>query len=248
MPLPPGFKIVVPKPDHFTPQPVPQRLEAQRDWPNIQGSKADLDEATAHLHSFAARAGIDISTGPKGKGQAGTYNRKSRTIVLAKELDDHPALYAWVLAHELGHALDSRLAALGDEEYGTKEHTGDFELVAEATALHTLASFGMTVDSAGKHLSTIGGKNWKGRLDKTKIRHRHQRSSRQAGQAATPLRQLRSRRRSAQDTASRTSRTKTDPATQPPLRRPDQAALVEIGSLGTCRTATGFSGRLPGGW
>ena len=183
VPLPPGFKIVVPKRDHFTPQPVPRRLEAQRDWPNIQGSKADLDEATEHLHSFAARAGIDISTAPAGKGQAGTYNRKSRTIILAKELDDHPALYAWVLAHELGHAMDSRLAALGDEEYGTKEHTGDFELVAEATALRTLASFGMTIDSAGDHLSTIGGKNWKNRLQKTKIRYRYHAA---AGKLAKP--------------------------------------------------------------
>ena len=173
VPLPPGFKIVVPKRDHFTPQPVPQRLEDQRDWPRIQGSKADLDEATAHLHTFAARSGIDISTGPAGKGQAGTYNRKSRTITLAKELDDHPALYAWVLAHELGHALDSRLAALGDEEYGTQEHTGDFELVAEATALRTLSSFGMTIDSTGDHLSTICGKNWKNRLQKTKNRYRY---------------------------------------------------------------------------
>ena len=183
VPLPPGFKIVVPKRDHFTPQPVPRRLEAQRDWPNIQGSKADLDEATAHLHAFAASAGIGISTGPAGKGQAGTYNRKSRTIILAKELDDHPALHAWVLAHELGHALDGRLAALGDEEYGAQEHTGDFELVAEATALRTLSSFGMIIDRASNHLSTIGGKNWQNRLHKTK---NHDRFFAATGKLAKP--------------------------------------------------------------
>ena len=93
-----------------------------------------------------------------------------------------------------------RLAALGDEEYGTKEHTGDFELVAEATALRTLASFGMTIDSAGDHLSTIGGKNWKGRLDKTKIRYRYHAATGKLAKPQCSSDEFAAGRRSAQDT------------------------------------------------
>ena len=73
VPLPPGFKIAVPTKDHFTPQPAPARLAAQRSWPNIQGSRAVLDEAIEHLEAVAARFGIRLVwQDPDERGQAGS--------------------------------------------------------------------------------------------------------------------------------------------------------------------------------
>ena len=136
VPLPPGFKIVRPTKDHFTPQPAPARLAAQRSWPNIQGSRAVLDEAIEHLEAVAARFGIRLVwQDPDERGQAGSQKIGSNSITFARELEDHPALYAWVLAHELGHAFDPRLQVMGRSEYGTRVHTDDYELVAEAVAL-----------------------------------------------------------------------------------------------------------------
>ena len=173
VPLPPGFKIVRPTKDHFTPQPAPARLAAQRSWPNIQGSRAVLDEAIEHLEAVAARFGIRLVwQDPDERGQAGSQIIGSNSITFARELQDHPALYAWVLAHELGHAFDPRLQVMGGSEYGTKVHTDDYELVAEAVALKTLRSWGFTIDSAAYHLSAVGGKNWQRRLGKSYIRNR----------------------------------------------------------------------------
>ena len=75
VPLPPGFKIVRPTKDHFTPQPAPARLAAQRSWPNIQGSRAVLDEAIEHLEAVAARFGIRLVwQDPDERGQAGSQD------------------------------------------------------------------------------------------------------------------------------------------------------------------------------
>ena len=168
---PPGFKPFVAAADHFNPSPIPRRLANQRAWPRIMGSKADLDLAVEHLETFADKSGIDVIKGPPGRGQAGIYNQKARTIVLAAETYENPELYAWVLAHELGHATDPRFKEIGDEDY--KEHTGDYELVAEATALRTLTTFGLIVGGAEQHLGTVGGKDWRKRLAKTKNKDRY---------------------------------------------------------------------------
>ena len=62
---------------------------------------------------------------------------------------------------------------MGRSEYGTRAHTDDYELVAEAVALKTLRSWGFTIDSAVDHLSAVGGKNWQRRLGKSYIRNRY---------------------------------------------------------------------------
>ena len=62
---------------------------------------------------------------------------------------------------------------MGSSEYGTRVHTDDYELVAEAVALETLRSWGFTIDSAAYHLSAVGGKNWQRRLGKSYIRNRY---------------------------------------------------------------------------
>ena len=58
-------------------------------------------------------------------------------------------------------------------EYGTRAHTDDYELVAEAVAFKTLHSWDLTIQRAVDHLSVVGGKNWQRRLGKSYIRNRY---------------------------------------------------------------------------
>ena len=100
----------------------------------------------SHLRSVAAAAGISIKVLPKGQGEAGRYDARAKTIQIAAEVMDDPALYAYVVAHEMGHALDPRFAMLAGQEYSNPRYEADYEIVAEESARLALESFGMILD------------------------------------------------------------------------------------------------------
>lgn len=108
--------------DHFDPKPIPSRIALQRPWPRISGSEYRLRYAIGHLRRVAEAGLISLRVLDEGLGEAGRHDSTSTVedpngcIYLARELLDDPALYAWVLAHELGHALDPRFALLGAED------------------------------------------------------------------------------------------------------------------------------------
>lgn len=174
--LPEGFVPYVPPPDFFVfrgtdqdarPADVPVRLTRQRVWPTIQRSRADLEEAIAWFEYIAEISDIRVMRLAPGMGQAGQYSLPERGIYLADELFEHPALYGWVLAHGLGHAVDPRFEAFGAIEYGQPGHkykTPDYELIAEAAAIEAFRSFRLILFPRSDHLVSIVGEKGKQRL------------------------------------------------------------------------------------
>ena len=73
-------------------------------------------------------------------------------MVLHRELHNDPALYAFALAHELGHALDPQLEHLPDD-YRRRRHHGSFEVVAESAAVRSLKSFGLVLEDEDAFLN-----------------------------------------------------------------------------------------------
>ena len=112
----------------------------------------------------------------EGLGETGlcdstpTVEHPNGCIFLAAEVIDDPALYAWVLAHELGHALDPRFALLGAEDYHDPRPHSDYEIVADTTARHLLESFGPITDDYEGDLD-VKRPGWRGRIN-AKLRDR----------------------------------------------------------------------------
>ena len=152
----------------FESDPVPRRFTYQRQWPRILGRWAYLDDLIWSLEALADRAGIrrywrrDL-----GVGQAVQYMQGDDSIAFARETRDHRPLYGWLLAHELGHALDPRFDAFGAVEYGAPGEgvaTRTYDLIAEASALCCFWSFGLHVEAYEPHLVSVGGTRWNRRL------------------------------------------------------------------------------------
>ena len=150
--------------DHFDPRPIPSRIAAQRPWPKIYGSRRRMFYAVSHLRGVAAAPGISIKILPEGQGEAGRYDLRSQTIQIASEVKDDTALYAYVVAHELGHALDPRFALLADQEYETARYHGDYEIVAEESARRALESFGLILDDDAGYLDMLH-RRWQRRVN-----------------------------------------------------------------------------------
>lgn len=156
--------------DHFDPKPIPSRIALQRPWPRISGSEDRLRYAIGHLRRVAAAGLISLRVLDEGLGEAGRYDSTSTVedpngcIYLARELLDDAALYAWVLAHELGHALDPRFALLGAEDYHDPRYHGDYEIVADTIARHSLESFGLIIDDYEGYLD-IKHRGWRRRIN-----------------------------------------------------------------------------------
>ena len=146
---------------------APERLVRQRPWPTIQGRLGDLEEAIAWFEHIASISGIMLLRLAPGTGQAGLYSLQERAIYLADELFELPPLYGWVLAHELGHAVDPRFEVFGAVEYGQAKYshrTRDYELVAECAAVDAFFSFGLHPFRDNEYLASIAGKKWRKKL------------------------------------------------------------------------------------
>ena len=146
---------------------VPERLVRQRPWPTLQGRLPNLDEAIAWFEHLAEISGIMLVRLAPRTGQAGLYSLQERAIYLADELFELPPLYGWVLAHELGHAVDPRFEAFGALEYGQPKHshrTRDYELIAESAANDAFLSFGLHPFHDNEYLASIAGKKWRKKL------------------------------------------------------------------------------------
>ena len=177
-PLPKGFLPVERPPDYFRfngndqdshPVDVPARLARQRLWPTITGGLSQLEDAIDRFEHIAEIIDVRLLWLAPGTGQAGSYSLGDRCIYLADELFENLPLYGWVLAHELGHALDPRFEMFGGIEYGHDElKTRDYELIAETVATRSFLSFGLTPHVC-RHRENIAGKNWERRLNTREI-------------------------------------------------------------------------------
>ena len=158
----------VPSDIEFDSDPMPSRISYQRQWPRIRGYQEDLEDLIWHLEAIADRASIRRYWRREGGvGQAAEYIQRERSIRFAREARDHLPLYGWVLAHELGHALDPWFGAFAPVEYGFRgmeRATATYELIAEASALCCFWSFGLHVHRYEPHLLSLGGKKWQRKL------------------------------------------------------------------------------------
>ncbi len=146
---------------------APDRLVQQRPWPTLQGRLPDLEEAIAWFEHIAEISEIMLLRLAPGTGQAGLYSLQERAIYLADELFELPPMYAWVLAHELAHAVDPRFEAFGAIEYGQPKYshrTRDYELIAESAAMDALLSFKVIPFQDSEYLAGIAGKKWRKKL------------------------------------------------------------------------------------
>ena len=138
--------------DYFVaPAPSP-RLAAVRPFPKISGRKAQLDQAINHLEGMAISQGITVGRIDTHSGDVGWYDGSKRQIMLHGDIHNDPALYAFALAHELGHAFDPTYDKL-PEDYSRTLHHGGYEVVAEASAIRSLKSFGLTLENEEEFLT-----------------------------------------------------------------------------------------------
>ena len=100
-----------------------RHTSANRDpWPEISGSKQDLNRALEHLLAVAESNDIRVQYTDDNKfTEVGMYRHDERSITLHADLGHTPGLYAFVLAHELAHAFDPILHATEMPDYGTQK-------------------------------------------------------------------------------------------------------------------------------
>ena len=148
-----SLKLDQPKPaDYFFPVEPSERLKAVRPFPRISGRRGQLDHAIRHLEGIAEGQGITIHRFDTTSGEIGWFDPNNRTINLHGDIHEDPALYAFSLAHELGHSFDPRFQKLG-EDYNQWLHHGAYEVVAEAAAIRSLKSFGLHLENADDFLT-----------------------------------------------------------------------------------------------
>ena len=110
--------------DHFADPHPTAHVRQPRPWPEISGSKQDLNRALQHLLAVAESNDIRVQyTDDKNFTEVGLYRHDERSITLHADLGHTPSLYAFVLAHELAHAFDPILHATEMPYYGTQKQT-----------------------------------------------------------------------------------------------------------------------------
>ncbi len=108
--------------DHFADPPPTAHIRRPRPWPEISGSKQDLDRALQHLLAVAESNDIRVQyTDDKNFTEVGMYRHDERSVTLHADLGHTPGLYAFVLAHELAHAFDPILHVTEMPYYGTQK-------------------------------------------------------------------------------------------------------------------------------
>ena len=136
--------------------PVPAHLTQIRPFPQISGKQSQLNQAIDHLEAVARAEGIQVHAfrqDPSKRGNdLGSYDPNTRSVYLRQDICENDALYAFSLAHELGHALDPKYEKMA-EDYSKGFHRGAFEVVAEATAIRSIESFGLKLDGAEAYLN-----------------------------------------------------------------------------------------------
>ena len=157
--------------DHFADPPPTAHIRRPRPWPEISGSKQDLDRALQHLLAVAESNDIRVQyTDDKNFTEVGMYRHDERSVTLHADLGHTPGLYAFVLAHELAHAFDPILHVTEMPYYGTQK--ADIEALAEASAVVALREWGLTLHHEQTFLDwtdelRIFSSGWRKRLTST---------------------------------------------------------------------------------
>lgn len=97
---------------------------------------------------------LDYLVLPDGKTPASTLLNRPAPAPAEPE----PSPRAFVLAHALGHALDPRYQ-FDPQDYDGVRKSG-YEVVAEASAVNALRSFGLVLDDADRYLDERFPRRW----------------------------------------------------------------------------------------
>ena len=150
-----------PSSDWFGPVTAPPQASGVRPFPTISGHWSGLDECIQHLHRVAEYSDfiiIPFKTAPAGADPLGSCEMRRQRVYINEIFLDEPAFYAFVLAHELGHALDPRYQ-FDPQDYDGVRKSG-YEVVAEASAVNALRSFGLVLDDADRYLDEQFPRRW----------------------------------------------------------------------------------------
>lgn len=151
-----------PNPDWFGPVTAPQQARRFRPFPAVSGFWSQLDECIQHLHRVAEYSDfviITFETAPPGADQLGSCEMARQRVYINEIFLSEPAFYAFVLAHELGHALDPRYQ-FDPQDYDSVFRKSGYEVVAEASAVNALRSFGLVLDDADRYLDERFPRRW----------------------------------------------------------------------------------------
>lgn len=109
------------------------RLLAVRPFPRVSGKLGQLWHCLEHLGEIADRRSVEVEYVDTPYGEIAWCDLNANRIMIHRDFDANPALKAFAVAHELGHALDPNFVKL-PEDYLKRFRRGSFEVVAEASA------------------------------------------------------------------------------------------------------------------
>ena len=151
-----------------SPRPTARRL-AVRPFPRVSGKLGQLWHCLEHLGEIADRRSVEVEYVNTPYGEIAWYDLNANRIMIHRDFDANPALKAFAVAHELGHALDPNFVKL-PEDYLKRFRRGSFEVVAEASAIRCLKSFGLKLTGENEFLDNqnrcgLRRESWRRALD-----------------------------------------------------------------------------------
>ena len=133
---------------------TPVEFLERRPFPLFRSTQQQAESCLAHLFAIADSARIQVHLMDKDSPdvcEIGLYTFASKTIHLAPSLPSDALLYAFVLGHELGHALDPVICTF-PHRYEMTQEMYEAEVVAESASLKCLESFGIEIYDGDSYL------------------------------------------------------------------------------------------------
>ena len=133
---------------------TPAEFLERRPFPLFRSTQQQAENCLAHLFAIADRAGIQVYVMDEDSPdvyEIGLYSFDLETIHLAPALLHDTLLRAFVLGHELAHALDPVICAF-PHRYEITQEMYAAEVVAESASLKCLGSFGIEIHDGDCYL------------------------------------------------------------------------------------------------
>lgn len=123
-----------PTSDRFGPVTAPPQASRIRPFPVISGHLSSLDECLQHLQrvvEYSDFVVMTFKTAPAGADPLASCEMERQRVYINEIFLDEPAFYAFLLAHEMGHALDPRYQ-FDPQDYHSVRKSGDDAMAAES--------------------------------------------------------------------------------------------------------------------
>ena len=133
---------------------TPVEFLERRPFPLFRSTQQQAESCLTHLFASADRAGIQVyvmNEDSPDVDEIGLYSFDLGAIYLAPRLLHDTLLCAFILGHELGHALDPVICAF-PHRYEMTQEMYAAEIVAESASLECLGSFGIEIHNGDCYL------------------------------------------------------------------------------------------------